>query len=102
LVRVAETRTGLTLDHARRLFIVEFAAPEIGSSANFFEPEMSPQVFASQGGLKNIVGQPNIATGGFRVSFELDVSGIELSELRLVLVRDNQVISETWLYRWTR
>ena len=102
LVRVAETRTGLTLDHARRLFIVEFAAPEIGSSANFFEPEMSPQVFASQGGLKNIVGQPNIATGGFRVSFELDVSGIELSELRLVLVRDDQVISETWLYRWTR
>ena len=101
LARVAETRTGLTLDHARRLFIVDFAAPEIGSSASFFKSDMPPQVFASQGVLKNIVGQPNVATGGFRVSFELDVSGIELSELRLVLVRDDQVISETWLYRWT-
>jgi glucans biosynthesis protein len=101
LARVAETRTGLTLDHARRLFVVDFAAPEVGSSANFFKSEIPPQVFASKGMLKNIVGQPNVATGGFRVSFELDVSGIELSELRLVLVRDDQVISETWLYRWT-
>jgi glucans biosynthesis protein len=101
LARVAETRTGLTLDHARRLFIVDFAAPEIGSSADFFKSDTPPQVFASRGVLKGIVGQPNVATGGFRVSFELDVSGIELSELRLVLVRDRQVISETWLYRWT-
>jgi glucans biosynthesis protein len=101
LARAAETRSGLTLDHARRLFIVDFAAPEIGSSADFFESEVQPQVFTSQGVLKNIVGQRNTVTGGYQVSFELDVSGVDLSELRLFLLRKNQMISETWLYRWT-
>jgi glucans biosynthesis protein len=80
------------------LFIIDFAAPEAG----FFAAEVQPQVFASQGALKNIVGQRNVLTGGYRVSFELDVSGADLAELRLFLILGDQTISETWLYRWTR
>jgi glucans biosynthesis protein len=95
LARVLETRSGLTLDHARRLFIIDFAAPEIDSFN-----DVQPQVFASQGALKNISGQRNELTGGYRVSFELDVSGVDLAELRLFLLGD-EIISETWLYRWT-
>jgi periplasmic glucans biosynthesis protein len=98
LARVIETSSGLSLDHARRLFIIDFAAPEAG----FFAAEVQPQVFASQGTLKNIVGQRNVLTGGYRVSFELDVSGADLAELRLFLILGDQTISETWLYRWTR
>ena len=100
LARVVETRSGLTLDHARRLFVIDFAAPQTRFSG--FGADVQPEVFASQGALRNIVGQQNALTGGYRVSFELDASGVDLSELRVLLVRDSQMISETWLYRWTR
>ena len=98
LARVVETRSGLTLDHSRRLFVIDFTAPEGGS----FGADVQPQVFASQGAIRNIVEQRNAVTGGYRVSFELDVNGVDVSELRLFLVRSNQLFSETWLYRWTR
>jgi glucans biosynthesis protein len=39
---------------------------------------------------------------GLRVKFELNTAGTELIELRLSLKLAGQVISETWLYRWTR
>jgi glucans biosynthesis protein len=42
--------------------------------------------------------EPNDA---LRVSFELDVGSEKFSELRLLLVRDGNPASETWLYRWT-
>jgi periplasmic glucans biosynthesis protein len=98
LARVVETRSGLTLDHSRRVFVIDFAAPETGS----FDTDVQPQVFASEGAIKNVVGQQNALTGGYRVSFELDVKGVDVSELRLFLVRGKQLFSETWLYRWTR
>ena len=62
---------------------------------------MKPEVWASAGSISNVVGYRNRATGGYRVSFELDVSDVELSELRLVLLNGGDVVSETWLYRWT-
>jgi periplasmic glucans biosynthesis protein len=80
------------------VFVIDFAAPETGS----FDTDVQPQVFASEGAIKNVVGQQNALTGGYRVSFELDVKGVDVSELRLFLVRGNQLFSETWLYRWTR
>jgi glucan biosynthesis protein len=98
LARVVETRSGLTLDHSRRVFVIDFAPPETES----FGADVQPQVFASQGTIRNIVGQRNTLTDGYRVSFELDVNGVDVSELRLFLVRSNQLFSETWLYRWTR
>jgi glucans biosynthesis protein len=78
--------------------VIDFATPETGS----FGADVQPQVFASQGEIRNIVGQRNALTGGYRVSFELDVNGVDVSELRLFLLRLNQLFSETWLYRWTR
>lgn len=100
LARVSDTRGGLALDHSRRLFVIDFTSP-VSVSVATIDDQVKPQVFASAGRLKNVVGQSNAVTGGYRVSFELDVTGVKLSELRLLLVRGDKVISETWLYRWT-
>ena len=45
---------------------------------------------------------PSEEIDGVRVSFELDPAGTELCELRLALRLDDQQVSETWLYRWTK
>ncbi len=37
-----------------------------------------------------------------RVSFELNPNGADLVELRLALKAGEQLISENWLYRWTK
>ncbi len=105
LARVIETRCGLTLDHTKRLFVVDFATPvdvsEPQSPDARVAEHVTTRVFASAGALSNVLGYPNPATGGYRASFELDIGGVELSELRLFLERAGETISETWLYRWT-
>lgn len=107
LARVKETNGGLTLDRSRQLFVVDFVAPlDVETpggrkGADYFPDEIEPSVWASAGGVANVVGYPNRATGGYRASFELDTSGVDLSELRLALKHDEAVVSETWLYRWT-
>jgi periplasmic glucans biosynthesis protein len=103
LALVSDARGGLTLDHKRRLFVVDFAPPVSGSETaeDVFAGTLAVEVSASAGVLGNVVGQLNRETGGYRASFELDVSGVDLSELHLLLTRENEPISETWLYRWT-
>ena len=39
---------------------------------------------------------------GVRVSFELDTAEAEIVELRLGLRSGEQMISESWLFRWTQ
>ena len=109
LATVTDTRGGLTLDESRRLFVIDFAAPrgdlsrEVRvPSPNFFGGNLKVQASSSRGHVKSVVGQHNRVTGGYRVTFELDVNGVELTELRLDLLRDEKPISETWLYRWTK
>jgi len=107
LARVKETNGGLTLDQTKRLFVIDFTtpldvtAPGRRKLASYFPDEVTAEVWASAGTVGNVVGYPNRATGGYRVSFELDVDGVDLAELRLVLLRGEQAVSETWLYRWT-
>lgn len=107
LARVKETNGGLTLDRSRQLFVVDFEAPlDVETpggrkGADYFPDEIEPSVWASAGEVANVVGYPNRATGGYRASFELDTSGVDLSELRLALEHHGAVVSETWLYRWT-
>jgi periplasmic glucans biosynthesis protein len=47
------------------------------------------------------VSQPNPATGGWRISFTLTPNKEPVIELRAQLMRDDQPLSEIWLYRWT-
>jgi glucans biosynthesis protein len=99
LANVAGTHSGAA-PGGGRLFVIDFNPPS-GKDASIDWKEISPQVSASAGKLKNVRGEPNPFTGGYRATFELDPAGAHLSELRLVLVRSAKLISEIWLYRWT-
>lgn len=93
---VAQTRSGLSLDGERRLFVVDFRSP------NPLPETVVPEVGAGQGKVVNVVGRPNPETGGYRVSFELDTTGIDISEIRMRLLDGEEALGESWLYRWTR
>jgi glucans biosynthesis protein len=59
-------------------------------------------VEASQGAVSAPVVQTNPDIDGVRVSFSYDPKGVATSELRLVLQANDNPVSETWLYRWTK
>jgi glucans biosynthesis protein len=101
LASVAETLIGLSMDHTRRLFVIDFAAPRIEQRNENWTNGISMEASASAGKIRSLRGEPNPITGGYRATFELETGGEKLSELRLVLTKSEQAISETWLYRWT-
>jgi glucans biosynthesis protein len=86
---------GLNYNRTQRLYVIEFAGGNLTG-------ELVPDVSASAGAVSNIVVQPNPETGATRLSFELDTKDIDMSELRAVLKRGTEQVSETWLSRWTR
>lgn len=95
LARIAATRSGLSFDRRRRLFVVDFE----GLSKD--DPVPAVDVTASRGAIANVSSRWNRPSNAYRVSFELDTGRESLIELRLVLTRDAKPVSETWLYRWT-
>ncbi|MGE0237397.1 MAG: glucan biosynthesis protein [Parvibaculaceae bacterium] len=86
---------GLNFDQNKRLYVIDF---EGGSLTG----DVVADVAASQGTISNVVTQPNPQSGGVRLSFEIDVGNTEMSELKAVLKRGQDRVSETWLYRWTK
>jgi glucans biosynthesis protein len=100
LLSVQSSRSGLSFDHERRLFVVDFAtsedAPELPEAKS-----LNVEVSASKGEVVNAVVHDRQADGTLRVSFELDPGDAELSELRMRLSAGDKPASETWLYRWT-
>jgi len=95
LGRAVMTRSGPSLDGKRRLFVVDFEASEA-------RPEtLRIDAGSSSGKLTNLVLQPNPLTQGLRASFELDPSDASVAELRLRILKEEQPVTETWLYRWT-
>ena len=57
-------------------------------------------VTAEKAKIQNIVTQPNPATGGWRLSFEL-LKEKNPVEIRASLMQENEPVSEVWVYRWT-
>lgn len=101
LARVVETRIGLSANRKKREFVIDFSPPLQNSSPVYLGSDVDPQLSASVGKIEKVVARHNPMTGGYQVSFEMNMSGLELSELRLVLALKGKPISETWLYRWT-
>ena len=100
LLAVAASRAGLTFDHERQLFVVDFAVAE--DAPPDLEPaNLTVDVSASAGDVANAVIHERQPDGHIRVSFELDPGSEELSELRMRLRSGGKPASETWLYRWT-
>jgi len=86
---------GLNHTQTQPIFVIDFKGESLAG-------DMAAEASASAGVVSNIALQPNAQLGGVRVSFEFDPGNAELSELRAVLRRGAQQISETWLYRWTK
>lgn len=93
---VHSTRTGVAEATGRRLFIVDFDVADASKSE-----DLVPDIWSSSGSAQNIALTPDLRNNRVRLSFELDASGNTPAELRAVLKRVNQPVSETWLYRWT-
>jgi glucans biosynthesis protein len=99
---VAATRAGLINGPQRKAGIVQFAVDFKGFATGPESDLPVARVEASSGAASAPVVQANPAIDGLRVSFSLDPKGAASSELRLVLQIKDKVVSETWLYRWTK
>ncbi len=95
LGKVVATRAGASLDGKRRVFILDF----VGAGEN--TDGLRLELGASAGRISNATLVSNNALQGLRASFEIDPKDAELIELRLRIMRGDQPVSETWLYRWT-
>jgi glucans biosynthesis protein len=93
------TRTGLG---AKSDDIKIFVLDLIGDKLKSVDPKtIRGVVTAEKAKIQNIVTQPNPATGGWRLSFELSVKDKTPVEMRASLMQDNETVSEVWVYRWT-
>jgi glucans biosynthesis protein len=97
LAEFTKTRVGAGPDDTRR-FILDLRGAVLGRSS---VDRLRAMVSADKGEIRNLVTYPNSAVGGMRISFELATKNAPAIELRAQLMRDDDPISEVWLYRWT-
>ena len=96
LARFSRTGIGAKGDDAS-IFVLDL----IGDRLKSIDPKLVHGVVKTdKGKVRNIVTQPNPATGGWRMSFELSKAEAPV-EIRAVLMQDNEAVSEIWVYRWT-
>ncbi|MFK8253098.1 glucan biosynthesis protein [Ancylobacter terrae] len=96
LARFGATRVGGTPE--RRMFVLDVA----GDSVKDLPPDgLAARVSAAPGAVRDIVLQPNPEIGGWRIAFTLEPGGAESVELRADLMRGEERLAETWVYRWT-
>lgn len=94
--RFTATRVGGNAE--RRLFVLDI----VGDRVKDLPPEsLAARVTANTGEVRDIVLQPNPEIGGWRVSFALEPRGAGLVELRADLLRGEERMAESWVYRWT-
>ncbi len=97
LARFARTGVGAR-GEATKLFVLDL----VGEKLKLADPKkIRGVVTAETVKVQNIVTQPNPATGGWRLSFEVPVKEKAPVEIRAALMQDNEAISEVWVYRWT-
>jgi periplasmic glucans biosynthesis protein len=96
--RVLKTRVGNARKPDTKLFVVDFDGPAVKDIRELPVAVIS----ASAGTVANVATQRHPDIGGLRVSFELNTASIEVIELRLGLKANDQLISESWIYRWTK
>jgi glucans biosynthesis protein len=95
LGKTVATRSGASLDGKRRVFLLDFVGA--GEKVDGLRLEL----VTSTGKISNSTLMSNNALHGLRASFEIDPGNAELIELRLRIMRGDQPVTETWLYRWT-
>ncbi|GFE63921.1 glucans biosynthesis protein G [Litoreibacter roseus] len=99
VARVLNTRMGKGFDQIKNVVTIDFedhpafAGEDLDSITKF--------IGASRGQLTEGVLQRNPGTGGVRLAFSIDPGDAQAVELRAQLVKDEQSLTEVWLYRWT-
>jgi glucans biosynthesis protein len=97
LARFERTAVGAKGD-GMRVFVLDL----VGDRLKSIDPSsLRGEVTAEKAEIKNIVTQPNPATGGWRLSFELSAKEKSPVELRASLMQSDKPISEVWVYRWS-
>ena len=97
LAEFVNSRVGSGPGDARR-FVLDMRGAGVSKAT---VDRLRPMVSADKGEIRNLVIYPNPAAGGMRMSFELVPKKEQAIELRAQLMRDDDPISEVWLYRWT-
>lgn len=94
--RFGLTRVGGTEE--RRQFVLDLT----GDSIKNLPPEgLNARVTANEGEVSNVVLQPHPDIEGWRIAFVFEPKGAEVAELRAEMVRGEERLSESWVYRWT-
>jgi glucans biosynthesis protein len=94
LAWACDSREGRGSNDARRRFAVDFVGAMPPTA------ELRAALSASAGRVHAPMIVPNPATGGQRVTFELEPGNAPLVELRVQLTDGAKPVTETWLYRW--
>jgi glucans biosynthesis protein len=96
--KVARTYVGAAKKANTSVFVIDFDGPALRDLRELPAADLS----TSSGAVANLLVQRHPEIRGLRVRFELDCDGTDIIELRLGLKLNDQLISESWLYRWTR
>jgi glucans biosynthesis protein len=97
LTRFSRTAVGAKGD-GLRIFVLDLVGDRLKSIDH---KSVRGDVTAEKAEIRNIVTQPNPATGGWRLSFELSPKEKSPIELRAALMQGDTAISEVWVYRWS-
>lgn len=95
---VRATRFSPAHDNIPPHFVIDFSGDSLTAPAT--NPPVAAQVTVSQGSAQNLVTERNDVTGGWRAFFDLVNAGSNPIQLRLFLHRGDQVLSETWVFRF--
>jgi glucans biosynthesis protein len=95
-----QTRSGRTFDRKHRQFVIEFVGESLIALSSADPPTLD--VGTDKGKIVRAVVQPNLDRNNWRVSIELDPENNKLVELHARLLHGDQLLSETWFYRWTQ
>lgn len=95
--RVRKTRVGTGRKGALQ-FVIDFDGPGVKDAKDMPVAD----IWSSAGTVTNVLVQRHGDIGGVRCSFDVQPGGNELIELRLFLRNNEQAVSESWLYRWTK
>ena len=96
LARFSRTAVGAKGD-GLRIFVLDLVGDRL---ASIDHNSIRGDVTAEKAEIRNIVTQPNPATRGWRLSFELSAKEKSPIELRAALMQGDTAISEVWVYRW--
>jgi len=102
--RAIATRIGAggsaTPDHSRRKFVIDFVGPAVAAQ-DPGDAAVEGVCNASTGRITHAVAHHNPYINGWRLFFEWIPEQGNPADLRCFLRRGDNVLTETWTYRWT-